>query len=159
MRGINVKQPQDVHGHGDRTLARRSAGLGRAALQQNHHQSYRLDLAIASPKYSQELLFGTQTRPPGWGEPFRNEEPGLAICLYNSEERIFLRTSQRYMWIPVSPFWELLQQVAIAGWNLVISIRVPCLSSGKGLTTQLCAWGLSNPISSCTAATIILSTA
>lgn len=60
MRGIKAGQPQDGHGSGDRTSTCGLAGLwsgpGRSALQQNHCHRCRLDLAIVSPQYSQELL-------------------------------------------------------------------------------------------------------
>lgn len=115
-------------------ISRLWPGPGRAALQQRHHHRCGLDLAIASPKYSSLPSLGHRQVLALLGEGSLQEWR----TIYNWEKRIFFWTREKCVWLPVSPYWEMLQQVEIVVWSLVISIQVPCLSAGKGLTTQLC---------------------
>lgn len=101
------------------------------------------------------LLWDTDRCLSPWVRgPAGMKNQGLTyVCItrkqeFSSEQE---RSVYRYLLAPFGSCYSRL--------NLVISIQVPCLSSGKGLTTQLCVWGLSNPTSSCTAGTIILSSA
>lgn len=98
-------------------------GCGQAWLAAEPSPEVQVGTAIAPPRYSQELLFafcGTQNRclSPWVRGPCRNEEPGLDICLYNWKKRIFFRTREECIQIPVSPFWELLQQVESGNQHL-----------------------------------------
>lgn len=156
VKGISIRQPQDVHGHD--TSARGSGGLW-SGLACSRTITTGVGTAIAPPRYSQELLFafcGTQNRclSPWVRGPAGMKNQGLTyVCItrkqeFSSEQE---RSVYRYLLAPFGSCYSRL--------NLVISIQVPCLSCGKGLTAQLCVWGLSNPTSSCTAGTIILSSA